>query len=372
MAVVTPAQTQAVSRRSRLSPYAPATGYLALSVAVGGLAGATALAAQLHLLPAGFEARMAGFHPSAMLLFVGIPAFLGAFGRLFLTHDLMRGGVKALPWLDGAALAAMLMALLMFLSGAAHAELSGMCLWSLGAVLMSASTVAIICDSRAGAGLIAPRGQERVSGLVPFSLFVWTQLCAALGLLLTAPVLAAGATRELLGASGVMPRFEMPATLIVLVAAFGLAARVFDTIAPVGQKLKAMAVAIIATVAIGGPVLWGRMAFVCEPGFRAAGGNHLGCCRGDHFHRDLDSRPVAADRDAASGSGCASVVGIRFFRAACCWLDGFGGAYGGSEWRCVRPVRRFLRMAERRDEGALLPDFCQSAVWPHVFWCSGL
>ncbi|AQS85359.1 hypothetical protein A0U92_11810 [Acetobacter aceti] len=262
MAVVTPAQTQAVSRRSRLSPYAPATGYLALSVAVGGLAGATALAAQLHLLPAGFEARMAGFHPSAMLLFVGIPAFLGAFGRLFLTHDLMRGGVKALPWLDGAALAAMLMALLMFLSGAAHAELSGMCLWSLGAVLMSASTVAIICDSRAGAGLIAPRGQERVSGLVPFSLFVWTQLCAALGLLLTAPVLAAGATRELLGASGVMPRFEMPATLIVLVAAFGLAARVFDTIAPVGQKLKAMAVAIIATVAIGGPVLWGRMAFV--------------------------------------------------------------------------------------------------------------
>ncbi|BCK75612.1 cytochrome c oxidase subunit 1 [Acetobacter aceti NRIC 0242] len=262
MAVVTPAQTQSVNHRSGLSPYAAAAGYLALSVTVGGLAGAVALASQLHVLPAGLEARMAAFHPTAMLLFVGVPAFLGAFGRLFLARDLMSGGVKGLPLLDSGALTVMLLALLMFLSSVSQGDLFGMGLWSVGAILMSASTLAIICDSRAGAGIVAPRGQERVSGLMPFSLFVWTQLCATIGLLLVAPVLAAGATRELLGASDVMPHFEMPATLIVLVSAFGLAARVFDGIAPVGQKLKAGAVAVIATVAIGGPALWDRMAFV--------------------------------------------------------------------------------------------------------------
>ncbi|MCH4091315.1 hypothetical protein [Acetobacter sp.] len=261
MAVVTPAQNQAHSRPGQLSPHV-AAGYLALSVTVGGLAGAAALAGQLHLLPAGLEARMAGFHPSAMLLFVGISAFLGAFGRLFLARDLMTGGVKALPLLDGAALVAMLVALLMFLSGVSHGDLIGMSVWSVGAVLMAVSTLTLISDSRAGVGIIAPRGQERVDGLLPFSLFVWTQLCAAVGLLLTAPVLAAGATRELFGASGVMPHFEMPVTLIVLVSAFGLAAKVFDGIAPVGKALKAVAVTVIAIVAIGGPVLWDRLAFV--------------------------------------------------------------------------------------------------------------
>ncbi|NHN87788.1 heme-copper oxidase family protein [Acetobacter conturbans] len=259
MALLTSAPNKTTGNHA-LFPSFAVGGYLALSSVVGLIAGTGAILRQVDVLPPALAERIATFHPYAMLLFVGVPAFLGVFGRLFLPRDLKVADVAGLARIDGMALGFMLASLIAFLVCGSVA--TGLGLWSAGAVLLSLATLLSIFNARSGAGVVPPRGQDRAETATPFSVFVWTQLCAATGILIVAPVLAAGVTRELLGWSGDMPSFEKPLTLIVLVAAFGLAVRIFDAATVLGRKARIVAIAVTAFAADGGAVFWARSAFI--------------------------------------------------------------------------------------------------------------
>ncbi|MFT8719636.1 hypothetical protein [Acetobacter sp.] len=260
MAGLNTAPVNTVAGSAKRSRALVVTGYLALCATVGMIAGICALLERADILPAELASRVTVFHPYAMLLFVGVPAFLGLFGRLFLPLALNASAARGLPKLDGLALTFLLASLAVFLTGVAgQASVGlGLVLWSVGAVIVACVTSATILDARAGAGIVPPRGQE--STTVPFSVFVWTQLCAAFGLLLVAPVIAAAATKSLLGYSVTMPAFELPVSLIILVAATGLATRVFDAVAPLGENARRAAVGVGALATIGGSTVWAHAA----------------------------------------------------------------------------------------------------------------
>ena len=259
MAVLNTAPVNTVAASAKRSRALVVTGYLTLCATVGMIAGICALLERAEILPPELASRVTVFHPYAMLLFVGVPAFLGLFGRLFLPLALNASEARGLPKLDGVALTFLLTSLTVFLTGVAgHASVGlGLALWSVGAVLVACVTLATILDVRAGAGIVLPRGQMHQKPTVaPFSVFVWTQLCAAFGLLLVAPVIAAAATKSLLGYSVTMPAFELPVSLIILVAATGLATRVFDAVAPLGANARKAAVCVGALATIGGSTVW--------------------------------------------------------------------------------------------------------------------
>ncbi|NHO31496.1 heme-copper oxidase family protein [Acetobacter fallax] len=253
------------------------TASLSLAVAVGSIAGISGILQEAGVLSDGLTRQMAWFHPVAMLLFVAVPAFLGGFGRLFLARDLAdpmleNGGLARLSRLDAASLSLLLLSLLTFIAGGGAASLvaTGLLLWSAGAILLATSTVTTILDSRARSGCVVSRGQVRSGAVPPFSLFTWTQLFAATSLLFVAPVLAASATHAFFGQAGienVLPSFSMPVTLIVLVAAFGLAARIFDSVAPLSSRIRLTAAAIAGLASDGGAVIWARGLFAHQPQF---------------------------------------------------------------------------------------------------------
>ncbi len=242
---------------------------LTLAVAVGSIAGVTGILQEARLLPDALTSEATRFHPVAMLLFVAVPAFLGGFGRLFLSRDLAdptqrNGGLARLPILDALSIGMMTVSLLAFIAGgsAGPAAAAGLLLWSIGAILLATTTVATILDSRAGPGRVAPRGQIGTVRSAPLSLFAWTQFFAAIGLLFAAPVMAASATRAVFAHSGdagaMLSAFSMPVTLVVLVSAFGLAARIFDSAAPLTARSRLATAALAGVTADGGAVLWAR------------------------------------------------------------------------------------------------------------------
>lgn len=243
---------------------APVTGYLGLSATVGSVAGAGALLGRMHLLSPLLSARLEAFHPLAMLLFVGVPGFLGVFGRLFLTRDLCPGRsllspLRGVSGLDGVALSLMLASFIAFLAWGYPALALG--LWALGSVLMAAITVATILDSRAGAGVVPPAGMTRTADKPVFSVFVWSQLAASIGVLVTAPILGAAVTRGPADSTvSVVQSLSLPLTLVVLVAALGLAARIFEVVAPVERRTTLAAGLLMGLAADGGAAFWARSA----------------------------------------------------------------------------------------------------------------
>lgn len=248
---------------------------IGLAVGVGIIAGVAGLLQQAGVLPDALNRQAVWFHPVAMLLFVAVPAFLGGFGRLFLARELAdstqdNGGLASLPRMDAISLVLMLTSLAIFISGKGteNSVAAGLLVWSLGAVLQATAIITIILDSCARAGSVALRGYDKHPQVAAFSLLVWTQLFAATGLLFAAPVLAASATRALLGFSGmesIFSSFAMPVTLIVLVAAFGLAAQIFDSAVPPSARSRLIAAAVAGITADGGAVVWARGIFAHQP-----------------------------------------------------------------------------------------------------------
>lgn len=270
MPVMTPVPSGSASVPSRV----PAGGMppvsavsLSLAVTMGGVAGLVGILQEAGLF-SGLAGRQAGvFHAVAMLLFVTVPALTGGFGRLFLMRDLP--GAAGLPRLDLAAMAFILASLLVLLVGNVPA---GLLLWSVGAVLLSAGTLALILNSRSGPGCVAVRGSSVQPLKRPFSLFVWTQFFAAAGLILAAPVMAAAMTKTLWGLPDngeVLRTIVLPLSLVVLVAAAGLATRVFETLAPLGKAERLTGMVSAGLAAAGGAVLWDHNLFVHDTAFSA-------------------------------------------------------------------------------------------------------
>lgn len=260
MAVSTSSAERTFSRNGGV-PSPVVAGYLLLAAGVSGLAGLSMLLQQIGLLPDDLAQAIARFHPTAMLLLVGVPAFLGGFGRLFLTQDLIGASSSAnrlVKPFDVVALGLIALSLPIFLAASGTVAPFGVLVWCAGAALLGTTTLGVVLDSHAGPGVVAPRGDDHPVMLAPFSIFVWTQLLAACGLLFVAPVLAASATHALINGGQTIISFAPPLTLIVLVAAFGMAARLFEALAPTTDRARHLAVAVSAIAAVGGPVLWAQ------------------------------------------------------------------------------------------------------------------
>ncbi|MBO1358474.1 hypothetical protein J2D73_01495 [Acetobacter sacchari] len=239
-----------------------AVGYVVFSCAVGAAAGAAALASQFGLLPSDLAKKAGHAHSIAMVLYVALPALLGGFGALLAPAELRRGvGASAIcARLLSLSLVLMIASLLLFF-GAAGAATSvwGGLVWCLGAVVMATSVLSRILDSRTSV-VSGERGSAH-----RFSLFLWTQVAAAAGLLFSVPVLAAGLTRALVSGastSDVLTSFEMPTMIVVLVAALGLASRAFEPAAGQDDDRRGSALesnvgrAVAVAAGVGGPVIW--------------------------------------------------------------------------------------------------------------------